>query len=974
MKKSYLRSSFKSLNAALMLAFLFFMTGNLQAQCDQTGYSDLGSPCAQSVCDLDAFCCDSAWDSICAGEAVEDPNCCDCVSQPKPEVCGGGGGECPYDGPPCDSGGGYDLGYGPCTDSVCGSDSFCCDSSWDSICEGAAAADENCKECTAAFIAENCGAGQECVYDGPPCDSGGGYALGYGPCTDSVCSSDSFCCAIAWDSLCEGAAAADENCVECTAEYIAANCEGCDDAAEGPMIDTPCPESENFVFCGPQNVFWTPPTAIDNCVEPTVTSSHDPGDFFAVGTTVTYVFEDGVGQQTSCSFDITINPLPEIVIDQGNLPLWCQGVQVLSAKVLNIGDLAEPVTYFWNTGETTQSITVYANDTYDVEVMDGNGCVSTASIEVDENLAELISAHTILVDDEMDMDGSTVLSGGVGVQDADEVSIQNGSDITTFFVASTAQVDGSSFVNDWTVADSPLDFPPFISNSFNDNNNETIAGTVTLSGSNYGNVTVKSGATLNIGNGEMYMKSLSVGKGATINFNQSGILVIKQKMNIGMGCNINVDGPGVVVYVGDNASIGQGSTVAVDIYAPEGLDVSDSGAFMTTYMYGLFVSDELNSGDDVVWGWNLVCGEGGGGDLCVTVGGATGSLPPVTKSVIGFCPAAAVPTNTCDCPDGYVVVGYEGIEGGAYGPEVLSQFNLRCKELNGDGTLGNTVLVTCSNGSFTAGSPDGPVDAAADAVMVGAELRIGCAIDQVKGYSKPVSEIIAGSPNTSSTAMPFIGGPLGGAVPAQFAPNGNAIVGMVTYEDPTVSGISAGVAWRYAPISSCGGGNGGGDDCVPDDNDGDCFSANGSIGCEYNDCEALVCAEDGFCCEVEWDGICAGEAEDLCVPCGVVFNSSQEVGQEEVMESNQERLTGLVVFPNPSDGQITIAVDDFMGNTADLVITNSLGQRVWTQHFDVLETSRVAVDLTDARYPSGIYRLTMYVNGEILTKQIVLSK
>jgi hypothetical protein len=47
---------------------------------------------------------------------------------------------------------------------------------------------------------------------------------------------------------------------------------------------------------------------------------------------------------------------------------------------------------------------------------------------------------------------------------------------------------------------------------------------------------------------------------------------------------------------------------------------------------------------------------------------------------------------------------------------------------------------------------------------------------------------------------------------------------------------------------------------------GDCLIANGTPGCQNADCEAAVCAVDPFCCDVTWDGICASEAEDICDP------------------------------------------------------------------------------------------------------------
>lgn len=55
-------------------------------------------------------------------------------------------------------------------------------------------------------------------------------------------------------------------------------------------------------------VTWTAPTPTDDCdPTPTLTSSHQSGDAFPVGTTlVTYTAEDASGQSTNCTFTVTI--------------------------------------------------------------------------------------------------------------------------------------------------------------------------------------------------------------------------------------------------------------------------------------------------------------------------------------------------------------------------------------------------------------------------------------------------------------------------------------------------------------------------------------------------------------------------------------------------------------------------------------------------------------------------------------------
>jgi hypothetical protein len=59
--------------------------------------------------------------------------------------------------------------------------------------------------------------------------------------------------------------------------------------------------------------------------------------------------------------------------------------------------------------------------------------------------------------------------------------------------------------------------------------------------------------------------------------------------------------------------------------------------------------------------------------------------------------------------------------------------------------------------------------------------------------------------------------------------------------------------------------------CVSCPGEGDCCEANGTPGCDDVECCEAVCASDPFCCEVEWDGLCADEAAELCVGlCPVV--------------------------------------------------------------------------------------------------------
>ena len=55
-------------------------------------------------------------------------------------------------------------------------------------------------------------------------------------------------------------------------------------------------------------------------------------------------------------------------------------------------------------------------------------------------------------------------------------------------------------------------------------------------------------------------------------------------------------------------------------------------------------------------------------------------------------------------------------------------------------------------------------------------------------------------------------------------------------------------------------------DCVTDAC-GDCNVPGNGPGCSDPECEAIVCAVDPFCCNTQWDGLCVGEADELCEGC-----------------------------------------------------------------------------------------------------------
>jgi len=110
-------------------------------------------------------------------------------------VCGGATNDCCF---PSQNGtpGCNDL---DCCTLICSIDPFCCSAAWDGLCSGAAL--QQCVVCEGTSFCPP--SGNDCCVpsgDGTPgCNDA--------TCCDAVCAADAFCCSVAWDGLCSGAAA-----------------------------------------------------------------------------------------------------------------------------------------------------------------------------------------------------------------------------------------------------------------------------------------------------------------------------------------------------------------------------------------------------------------------------------------------------------------------------------------------------------------------------------------------------------------------------------------------------------------------------------------------------------------------------------------------------------------------------------------------------------------------------------------------
>ena len=158
-----------------------------------------GCACEACVCELDSFCCESAWDEICVGECIADCGGCATI-----ESCGDG---------TCD---GIETCSNCPADCGCGDDGVCvggqCCTPW---CGGKNCGDDGC-----GGTCGECAEGESCLsgvcfapVEGPGCVATEVAGCEGCDCEACACEMDSYCCETKWDAICVSECQACGSCI-----------------------------------------------------------------------------------------------------------------------------------------------------------------------------------------------------------------------------------------------------------------------------------------------------------------------------------------------------------------------------------------------------------------------------------------------------------------------------------------------------------------------------------------------------------------------------------------------------------------------------------------------------------------------------------------------------------------------------------------------------------------------------------------
>ncbi|WP_299336619.1 HYR domain-containing protein [uncultured Psychroserpens sp.] len=358
-----------------------------------------------------------------------------------------------------------------------------------------------------------------------------------------------------------------------------------------PVI-TDCPS--DISLCGEQAVSWTVPTATDNC-DVTLTSTHEPGDVFGVGTTkVIYTATDSAGNSTMCSFDVIISAIPMISITETPLEGFCQGLGELSVDIANASDFTQPLSIVWSTGSTDDSIIIANNATYTVTVSSATGCQATASYTSNTNPEDVLSGYTMIGKRGVRLFGSRVV-GGVGVTDNRRMAqVRAFSQVFGFVKSDYIYTDWFSYIEEPIYSDSDVTLPTFYNNTANPHCGDDIVvqpyQTVVLDEEVYDDVYVRYGGTLIIDSPEVYIDKFKTDPNVTIIFNQSSAVMIDEHMRVGSYNTIDRNGNGAIFYVEKDVHIDRSADVDANIYSKRSIKVKRAGFFNRTTMRGLFIA------------------------------------------------------------------------------------------------------------------------------------------------------------------------------------------------------------------------------------------------------------------------------------------------------------------------------------------------------------------------------------------------
>jgi gliding motility-associated-like protein len=181
-------------------------------------------------------------------------------------------------------------------------------------------------------------------------------------------------------------------------------------------------------------VFWTEPRVNDDCAV-TLTSTHNPGDAFSIGTTtVTYTATDAAGNTANSSFDIIIidNIVPTTNWKDITIQLDATGNATIVASDIDNGS-SDNCTFTLSADKTSFNCTNIGANTVILTARDAsaNTSLQTATVTVEDNIVPEVVTKDITI--QLDATGNaTIVASDIDNGSSDNCSFTLFADKTSF--------------------------------------------------------------------------------------------------------------------------------------------------------------------------------------------------------------------------------------------------------------------------------------------------------------------------------------------------------------------------------------------------------------------------------------------------------------------------------------------------------------------------------------------------------------
>jgi hypothetical protein len=308
---------------------------------------------------------------------------------------------------------------------------------------------------------------------------------------------------------------------------------------------------------------------------------------FAIGTsTVTFTVRDIHGNVSTCSFTVTVNPLPVASISAASPDALCSQFTLTANSTLS-----GPYSYQWlynnTTKATTQQLSLGLTDAdgvYSVYTTDVNGCRSEQPATYTYQKQNLVSSYTILGLKEVKLGQyDKVETGSVGVMSSrGEAEFDKYSSVTgagSFVKAPKIDTDKGVTINSKIYGIASVSLPTMqynLSNTrylqdktVNSNVTATIAGNydqvtlkkgsnVTLTGTVFGKIKLEEGASVRFTSNTIDVEEIQIEKGpksggySYIRFAPNTSIRVSKKVTIGSDVIVNPEAYQVTFFMADN--------------------------------------------------------------------------------------------------------------------------------------------------------------------------------------------------------------------------------------------------------------------------------------------------------------------------------------------------------------------------------------------------------------------------------------